>query len=398
VTSGRFRVGVDGRAFSSPAGGVRRYVWETYAALRRVASDVDVIAIGASHGDALPPEVIAHPARSFPTNLGWMAVSIPLAVRGTRLDVFHAPAYTAPLWGVHPQTVTIHDVSPVRKPEWDAYRNDPVRRFFYRRSALAADRVLTDSLFSRSEITAAYGIPAARIDVVPLAAADTFTPGVFDPSKAPAAVTQPYALHVGDLQIRRNLVTALEAILRLRTRGPGTEDRESRAEDRGPKTGDRGRGIGDRGTVSLVCAGVDRGVGDGLRAQAAAAGQPDAIVLTGPVSEDALLNLYRGAAMLVYPSRYEGFGLPVLEAMQCGIPVIGANCASVPELVADAGLLLDPLDVPAWQDAIGRVLSDPSMAARLREAGFARAAQFSWVRTAKDTIAVLRRCAAGNKA
>src|SRR5205807_9068431 len=119
-----------------------------------------------------------------------------LAVRHARLDVFHARAYTAPLGGVHPQAVTIHDVSPVRKPEWDAYRNDPARRFFYRRSALAADRVLTDSAFSRSEITAAYGIPGDRIDVVPLAAADTFTSGAFDPSKVPLGVTQPFALHV----------------------------------------------------------------------------------------------------------------------------------------------------------------------------------------------------------
>ena len=148
-----------------------------------------------------------------------------------RLDVFHAPAYTAPLWGVHPQAVTIHDVSPVRKPEWDAYKNDPARRYFYRRSALAADRVLTDSHFSRTEITAAYGIPADRIDVVPLAAADVFTPGPFDPSKLPAGVVQPYALHVGDLQIRRNLSTALDAVLALSRRsGPGS--RRSGREDR----------------------------------------------------------------------------------------------------------------------------------------------------------------------
>ena len=366
--SGRYRLGVDGRAFSSPAGGVRRYVWEVYGALARVAPDVDTIAIGASHGDALPPGVTGHPARSFPTNLGWMAASIPLAVSSARLDVFHAPAYTAPLWGVHPQAVTIHDVSPVRKPEWDAYRNDPLRRLFYKRSALAADRVITDSQFSRSEITAAYGIPADRIDVVPLAAAETFTPGPFDPAEAPAGVTRPYALHVGDLQIRRNLATALAAILALR------RDRSN--------------------ALVFVCAGVDRGIGTDLQAQARAAGDPGALVLTGPVSEKALINLYRGAAMLAYPSRYEGFGLPVLEAMRCGVPVIAANCASIPELVKDAGVLLEPLDAAAWQDAIGRVLTDPAMAGRLRESGIARAAAFSWTRTAADTLAVLRACAA----
>lgn len=387
MTSGRFRIGVDGRAFSSPAGGVRRYVWEIYGAVPRVAPDVDVVAIGASHGDALPHGVTGYPARAFPTNLGWMALSIPLAVRDARLDVFHAPAYTAPLWGVHPQAVTIHDVSPVRRPEWDAYKNDPARRFFYRRSALAADRVLTDSQFSRTEITAAYGIPADRIDVVPLAAADTFAPGAFDPAKLPAGVTQPYALHVGDLQIRRNLATALAAVLTLRPQGPKTGGRGTS----GPGT--KGPGTKGPGTLSFVCAGVDRGVGDALRGQAAAAARSEALVLTGPVSEDVLVNLYRGASMLLYPSLYEGFGLPVLEAMRSGIPVIAANCASVPEIVGDAGILLDPLDVPAWRSAIGRLLADAGMAARLREAGLARAGQYSWARTAADTVAVLRRCA-----
>ena len=151
----RFRLGVDGRAFSSPAAGVRRYVWEIYGALPRIAPDVDVIAIGARDGDPLPAGITPRGAPAFPTNLGWMAASMPLGVRGASLDVFHAPAYTAPLWGVHPQAVTIHDVSPVRKPEWDAYRNDPLRRAFYKRAALAADRVITDSEFSRGEITAA---------------------------------------------------------------------------------------------------------------------------------------------------------------------------------------------------------------------------------------------------
>ena len=367
--SGRLRLGVDGRAFSSPAGGVRRYVWEIYGALPGVAPDVDAVALGASPGDALPPSVIPYPARSFPTNLGWMAATIPLAARRARLDVYHAPAYTAPLWGVHPQVVTIHDVSYERKPEWNAYRNDRVRRYFYKRSALSADRIITDSEFSRGEITAAYGIPADRIAVVPLAAGETFTPGGFAAPEAPAGVTQPYALHVGDLHIRRNLTTALDAVLALR-RVAGSP----------------------LGRVSLVCAGIDRGVGAGLKARALDARDPDALVLTGAVSEAVLVNLYRGAAMLTYPSRYEGFGLPVLEAMRCGVPVVAANCASIPELVAGAGVLLDPLDVPAWTDAIRRVLTDAAMAARLRESALARAARFSWTRTAADTIDVLRQC------
>jgi alpha-1,3-rhamnosyl/mannosyltransferase len=365
----RYRLGVDGRAFSSPAGGVRRYVWEIYGALPEVAPDVDVVAIGAATTDALPPSVMPYPARSLPTNLGWMAVTIPLAARGARLDVYHAPAYTAPLWGVHPQVVTIHDVSYERKPEWNAYRNDRARRYFYRRSALAADRIITDSDFSRREIAAAYDIPAERIDLVPLAAAETFTPGAFNPSTAPPRVVQPYALHVGDLHIRRNLATALEAVLSIR------------------------RLADPANRLSLVCAGIDRGIGAELSDRAERAQDPDALVLTGSVSETELLNLYRGAAIFLYPSRYEGFGLPVLESMRSGVPVLASNSASLPELVAGAGILLDPLDAGAWADTIRRVLTDAAMAARLRESGLARAAQFSWRRTAADTVAILLDCA-----
>jgi O-antigen biosynthesis alpha-1,3-rhamnosyltransferase len=279
--------------------------------------------------------------------------------------VFHAPAYTAPLWGVHPQVLTIHDVSYERRPEWNAYKNDRVRRAFYRRGARAADRIVTDSSFSRDEIVAAYGIAAERIAVVPLAASPFFSPGPFDAAAAPADVRQPYALHVGDLHVRRNLATALAAVLEMRASGA---------------------------PLRLVCAGIDRGTGPALRAAAAA--DPDALVLTGAITEAALRNLYRGAALLVYPSLYEGFGLPLLEAMQAGVPVVAAANASLPEVVGDAGVLVAPQDVRAWRDAIAAIWQDAAAQARWRDAGITRAARFSWARTAQETLAVFRRAAA----
>jgi len=369
VTQARFRIGVDGRAFVSPAGGVRRYVSELYGAMTRVAPDVDVVAVGATASTPLPPGVTVRTATPFPTNLGWTAVSLPLAVRGAGLDVFHAPAYTAPLWGVHPQAVTIHDVSYERKPEWNAYRNDPLRRAFYRKAALAADCVITDSGFSRSEIAAAYGIPPERIAVVALAASDVFGPGPFDAAQAPAGVLEPYALHVGDLHVRRNIRTALDAMLDLR--------RQHAWHPPLPR---------------LVCAGIDRGIGAELTAAAAA--DPEALVLTGPVSEDTLLNLYRGAFALAYPSLYEGFGLPVLEAMQCGVPVAVASAGSLPEVAGGAGVVLNPLDVRAWREALTALWQDAGMRARLRGAGLEHASRFTWARTAEQTLGVLRRCAA----
>ena len=274
---------------------------------------------------------------------------------------------------MHPQVLTIHDVSYERRPEWNAYRNDPVRRLFYRTSARVADRIVTDSGFSRTEISLAYGIPEPRIDVVPLAAATTFTPGEFEAANAGAAVRRPYALHVGDLHIRRNVRTALAAVLSLRRADPRTA------------------------SLSLVCAGIDRGTRAELILQAREAGDPEALTILGVVPDSRLLNLYRGAELLVYPSRYEGFGLPILEAMQCGIPVIGARAASVPEVVGPAGVIVDELDVEQWTAAILSVLVDPCVHAELARKSLEHAATYSWQRTARETVAVFHAAVASTR-
>jgi glycosyltransferase involved in cell wall biosynthesis len=360
-----------------------------YSAVREIDPSIEIVAIGPEPAIPLPAGIRRRGAMSFPTNLGWMAGSLPLAVRGAGLDVFHAPAYQAPLWGVHPLVLTIHDVSYARHPEWHPYKNDPFRRGFYRQSARGADRIVTDSAFSRGEIAEAYDIPADRIHVVPLAAASMFAPGAFDASIGPHGVRQPYALHVGDLHERRNLKTALQALISVRQ-----TFRETASPSSASSAPSESLPSSTFHLPSFVCAGVDRGVGDDLRGEAIRATDPDALVLTGPLDDAALLNLYRGASMLLYPSRYEGFGLPVLEAMQCGVPVIGARAASIPEVTGDAAVLLDPLDVDAWSHAIVEILEDPARRESMSAAGLRRAADFSWTRTASATLAVFREAAA----
>ena len=353
------RVGFDARALVSPAAGVRRYARELFAAMANL-DGVEVVAAGTSAGADLPAGVTAAAgAASLPTNLGWMISGLPRAARSARLDVFHAPSYTAPFGGPRPLVLTIHDISYERHPEWYPYRRDPVRRAFYRWSARTADRIITDSQFSRQEIAAGYSLDPDRISVVPLAAGSVFTPA--DRMKTDS----PYVLHVGDLHPRRNLAVAVRALKRVRAH---------RADLR---------------SLRLVLAGVDRGAGAAL-IQHSSPEDAQMIELAGKVSDDQLVQLYRGATGLVYPSLYEGFGLPLLEAMACGTPVVASRASSIPEVTGDAAVLLDPNDDAGWAGAI-ESLFDPEVEGRLRDAGIRRAATFTWDRAASATVEVYRK-------
>lgn len=397
------RIGIDGRAFGSPAAGVRRYVAGLVSGLLSLGEPLTIVALGGTPAD-LPPGTEHEPEPAHPpTNLGWTLVGLPRAAARARVDVLHAPAYTAPFWCGVPVVVTIHDVSYERHPEWYPYRRDWLRRAFYRRSATSAAHVITDSAFSAGEIHAAYGLPRAAISVVPLAAAlasdvpggrvtrtvaggETGSRTGTEPGRATgvaagdvaddgravdppyhALVRPPFLLHVGDLHLRRNLAVAIDALALARAQG------------------------GALANLTLVAAGVDRGQSGTLRARAEAAGLAHALVMPGAVSDTELARLYRAATALVYPSLYEGFGLPVLEAMASGTPVIASRAASMPEVLGDAGMLVDATDVAAWADAIARVVTDPAWHRELRARGLARAATFSWERTARLTLDVYRR-------
>jgi len=354
------RVAFDAMSLTSPAGGVRRYAAELFGALAR-HEDLDVIAVAPAATAVLPAGVRAHriPLLAAPSNLGRAAVVLPATLCTLARDVFHAPAYTAPLWQGQPLVLTIHDVVYARRPEWYPARIDPVRQWFYRTSACRAARVITDSSFSRDEIVAAYGLSPERIAVVPLAAAAQFTP-------AAGVARTLTVLHVGDLHVRRNLPMLLDVVLHLR---------------RDPRWT----------SLTLTLVGTDRGVLAALLSQARDAGAPEALVYAGAISDEALVEHYRRAAVFAYPSRYEGFGVPLLEAMQCGLPVVAARAGSIPEVVGDAAILVDPDDSRGWHNAIAGFLSDERRASAAADAGLKRAAQFTWAATAVATRRVYDR-------
>ena len=357
------RIALDGRAFDSPAGGVRRYANELFGAIRAIAPNTVLLAVG---GTAIPAGILHQPASSLlPTNLGWAIGGLPLAARRARFDVFHALAYTAPLWGVRPLVLTIHDVSYARRPEWSPHpgRLGALRQWFYRASARAADRVITDSSFSKAEIIAAYGYGDERIDVVPLGVGAGFRPDA-------AVPREPFVLHVGDLHVRRNLDMLLDVVIALRREEPLLS------------------------ALRLVLIGGDLGVLDGLRRRAIEAGVPDALHYAGRPTDTELVDWYRRAGVLAYPSRYEGFGLPVLEAMACGTPVVASNVASMPEVTGDGALLRSPDEPREWFEALRNLLLDPASARELSSRAIGRAAGFTWERTARLTLAAYERAMA----
>ncbi len=312
-------------------------------------------------GTGVQPEAL-HP----PGNPGWVLVGLPRSAARAGVDVLHTLAYTAPFHAAMPVVVTVHDVSYARHPEWYPHQRDWVRRAYYRLSARRADAVVTPSHFSASEIEAAYGLTASRVSVVPMGVEAAFGAGAAGADRdadqpLPAGVREPFALHVGDVHARRNPDVVLRALASLDGRGAPP--------------------------VQLVLAGVDRGEVEALEAEAGSG----RVVGLGSVSEATLLTLYRRAFVLVYPSRYEGFGFPLIEAMAAGLPVMASRAASIPEVAGDAALLVDPEDAGAWADGLVRLLADDAFRADLVSRGRERAALFTWERTARLTLDVYLR-------
>jgi len=219
--------------------------------------------------------------------------------------------------------------------------------------------IVTDSDFSRREIAAAYDLGAHHIRVVPLGVGSPFL--TTTPPRPPANIKPPYVLHVGDLHVRRNLRTLVRALARLSSVSSHITPPQ------------------------LVLAGADRGERVHIEAEAQRANI--SLQFAGTPDDDALASLYAGAAAFVYPSRYEGFGLPLLEAMACGAPVIGARAGAIPEVIGDAGMLVNPDDEAEMAVLIGRLMTDTDFADGLRRAGRTRAMEYTWERTARQTTA-----------
>ncbi|HYH11549.1 MAG TPA: glycosyltransferase family 1 protein [Thermomicrobiales bacterium] len=340
--------------------GVSRYLTELTRALRDTAVAEDRLL---EFGLRLGPV-----ARSVSTRILWEQTCLAADIARHRLDVFHGPVNALPVALRAPGVVTIHDLAFLRFP----HHLPAARRAWLigaiRHSARAAARVITISEQTASDLVDWLRLDRGKIRVIPLAVA----PGIRRLSGAELRVfrlrygqDRPYILVVGTLEPRKNLPMLLRAFAAIRDRVPHR----------------------------LVLVGPEGWLTGELHETIRELGLGDRLVLSGFVSDAELGGWYSAADLVAFPSWYEGFGLPMLEAMSCGAPVLAANTSSLPEVGGDAAAYADPGSQDAWSATLLDLLSDPSERQRLSVAGMTRAEHFSWERTARETWDVYREVA-----
>lgn len=311
--------------------------------------------------------------RTLPhTPLVRIPITLSAELRKNPVDVLHVQ-YTAPPRSPCPVVVTIHDLSFEHLPETFNRRSRAQLRLTVRRTARNAAQILTLSQFSRRDIIQTYNIDSERVSVTPAAAPPHFAP-VEDETelrriRGTYRIERDYILALGSIQPRKNLVRLIKAY-------------SSLSQD---------RALGN--LPQLVLAGKTGWLEQETLRSVKTSNSPKDIRLIGYVPDADLPALYSGALCLAYPSYFEGFGLPVIEAMRCGTPVIAADRTSLPELVGDAGLLVDPFDEAKIAAALIRLIDRPGERADLRARGLKRAQVFTWKRTAEITLQAYQRAA-----
>lgn len=366
------RVALNGLFLQHPATGTGQYLRELVDALRALAPNDEFAFIAPRADNTAPAPVRVTPTRLANENfskLEFEQFTFPRATAKNRFDLAHVPHFGSPLFSSIPIIVTIHDLIPLVLP---AYRGSLQVRLYTKLAASGAQRaraILADSEASARDIEKHLRIPRAQIHVVYLAAHPRFQPDIaaeeLQRVRAKYNLPERFALYLGGFDARKNVARIVEAFASIET-----------------------------GDWRLVLAGKlpsqDSAFFPDPRRIAAENKMADRVIFPEFIDEADKPALYALARVFLYASQYEGFGLPPLEAMACGTPVICANTASLPEIVGGAGILLSPDDTRAWSDALRVVLDDAARWADMRALGLAQARKFSWERAARETLAVYR--------
>jgi glycosyltransferase involved in cell wall biosynthesis len=378
-------IGIDASRIAVAARtGTEHYTYELLAAIARRDRRTRYTLYCNQLPAALPPLGPNFALRRIPFPRLWTHARLAAELLARAPDVLFVPAHVLPLGAPLRRSlrtvVTIHDLGYLRFPE----AHTPAQRLYLRLSTLwsarAATRLIAVSSATRDDLIGLASVPAEKISVVHHGLSNRFHM-VEDPTAIKAIqerydIRPPYFLYVGTIQPRKNLVRLIEAFAQ--ANDPNLQSAILRLRS------------GQVCNLQLVIAGKRGWFSESIERRAAELGISERVRFTGYVADDDLPALLSGALAFVLPSLYEGFGMPILEAMACGAPVLASTTSSLPEVAGDAALLADPQDTTAIADGLARLASDAELRAELRARGLARAATFTWDRCAEQTLAVLR--------
>lgn len=342
------RVALDATPLILTSGGLPRYVSELSLALAHEFPQDEYLLLSDQPfplPEDAPPNLLRGRGAHAEIDRRWWLWGVRQAIRDAGAQLFHGTNFEVPYLCETPAILTIHDLSPWRNPEWHDSAGRVRRRTPWLVRFRRARMILTVSEAVRREIVTHFGVRPEQVRAVPLAASSLFRP------VTPASSGRPFFLFVGTLEPRKNVAALVEAW------------RATRAQ-----TG-----------ADLIIAGRNR-------ADFVPIDPCEGLNLLGEVSDDELPRLYSDALAFVYPTFYEGFGLPVLEALQCGCPVITSHDPAVMEVAGGAAIHANSAHELA--DAMCSIAANPQLRRRLRAAGLARAAHFSWTATARETRAI----------
>ncbi len=374
------RVTLDAGPAVHQRAGLARYTERLASALwQNCRREVDLNLFYNSHsGHQLPAAIASVPARTIqlrqhPWRLGALAcqlLRVPFIERRLPANgVYHAAEHLLP-WMARPAVMTVHDLIFERFPLHHTRANRAYLRVAMPLFVRRADAIIAVSQHTKGDLLDLYATPSQKVYVVDEGIDEHFRQadeGEIRRAREKHSVRRPYLLMVGTLEPRKNHAVAFEALARLKAGG---------------------------WPHCLVVAGGRGWLFEAVRRQVEALDLTADIIFAGAVPDADLPALYSGADCFLMPSLYEGFGIPVLEAMACGAPVVSSKASSLPYVAGDAALFIEPLTAQALAAAVGQVLSNPDLAAAMRANGLRQASRFCWQRTAQETVHVYRAAAA----